>query len=132
MTKQLLEFQHYGNRLWHRCRKLYDAWIEALDGPRIEVAVRMGRYSMIWDEMLRRTNPSLPLYTSLNGYLTQRELLVHSLVPMFKISDSDGDVVPCYFCPACERTFDEIEVESGRTINFGSKKSDSHRQYGYE
>jgi hypothetical protein len=143
VKRGLLEFPSHGNRIWHRCQKLYDAWIEALSKRHPDVVANAGRYGIMWNDMLRRKTPSLSPYTDLSGYLSQRELLSFSLVPMYRIGghqsgepeclDADNNTYPGYLCPACLKIFDEREVESGRTVKFGeSGKPDSRKRYGYD
>jgi len=122
VKKGLLEFQSHGNRVWHRCPKVYDAW----NKPGIKEPVRVGICLMTSEdvgELVGNKNDS-------ELRITQESLMRGCLIPMYRIGQKDRDnehpvcfgVIPHYVCPACMVIFSIDVIKSGRTVNFGSSK----------
>jgi hypothetical protein len=111
----LLEFQSHGNRVWHRCWKVHEAWSK----PGVEEPVQAGAYVMIFEDVC-----------DLDGTLNPESLAKNSLAPMYKIGAEHCDrdhpfsfgVIPSYFCPACLRLYTEEEIQSGRTVDLGARR----------
>lgn len=116
MEKRRLEFPKHGNRVWHRCRKVYEAWkkLPVDDDP----IVAVGAYLMSLGEDDART---------VDGVVNLECATRNCLVPMYKIGEKYrgselpiwGEVIPAYVCPACQKIYTLKEVQSGRTVNFG-------------
>ena len=118
MSKRLLEFPSHGNRVWHRCKKVYDVW--SADPPE---PIAVGRYVMMYEDVC-----------DLDLTMTPEALVRNCLVPMYRMggtfdrehpTSSCFGTLPTYVCPACERFFSLEEIESGRTVDFGPKESRS-------
>jgi len=120
MRKTLLEFPSHGNRIWHRCPAVYEAWKNPIydeERDRVEI-IQIGRYVMWFDDVADNDG--------------KEDLPRLCLVPMYKIGGefARGDqaldawgpgTLTSYVCPACRGIFSLEEVRSGRAIDFGTK-----------